>query len=93
MASSNHSPDPRPLSLPAWQFDDCLELLDGVRVLLYHLEQQLRDHCAAQIPVMPAALLGLLRVGNATLGVVSDNLLDAEAAKLPDEDEAEEGVE
>ncbi len=91
MASNTPSPDPRPLSLPAWQFDDCLDLLDGVCATLNRLEQQLRDHFATQTPVMPAALLGLLRVGNATLGVVSDNLLDAEAAKLPDE--AEEGVE
>lgn len=77
--ASNTLPDTRFLSLTAPQFEDCIDLLDGVHATLKSLEQQLRDHFETRDPVSPSDVLGLIRVSRAGCRIVGNTLLEAEA--------------
>lgn len=78
---SNTPADFSPLSLPAYQFDDCIELLDAVYITLHRLEDQLRDPFATLNPITRKELSSLIQVSKAAIRVVNENLLDAEAVK------------
>ena len=79
MDSNTLPPDTRMLSLTAQQFEDCIELLDGIQATLKSLEEQLRDHFETLDPVSPSVVLGLIRVSRAGCHVVGNTLLEAEA--------------
>lgn len=77
------SPDARLLCLPAHEFDDSIELLDGVYESLNIIEQQLRRHLSDGDPLDSAAL-GMVRVCRAASRVVLATLSDAHGQPLND---------
>lgn len=70
--------DTRPLCLPAKEFDDSIEILDGAHDTLRAIEMQLCRHFSEEQP-LDSGILGLVRVSRAALRVVLTTLCDAEA--------------